>query len=109
MLVCHFIAEMGIGVFDAVKEINSCHPRGDLIEDPTLNTLDSRSETSGMTASNTCGIATLSPHLSTRTKSALTKTGMNEVFTYYLHGFQSKRCIARWSWCSLFLWLLPLS
>jgi len=24
---------MGIGAFGTVKEVNSCHPRGDLIED----------------------------------------------------------------------------
>ncbi len=49
LLVYEFIAEMVIGVFGAAIFSNHCHPRGDLIEDPDLSNVDSRSDTSGMT------------------------------------------------------------
>jgi hypothetical protein len=41
--------EMGIGMFGTTCIFNTCHPRGDLIEDLSLIALDSRSDTSGMT------------------------------------------------------------
>ncbi|WP_157825884.1 hypothetical protein [Colwellia sp. Bg11-28] len=70
MLVSHFIAEMGIGVFGAGKLLNWCTPRGALVEDPDLSKMDSRLNTSGMTASNANGITTQSSPLSTNTKPA---------------------------------------
>ncbi len=58
LLIYHFTAEMGIGVSSTVIEINNRHPRGDLIEDPYFNTLDSVLDTYGMTEINTSPINT---------------------------------------------------
>ena len=78
MLACHFIAEMGVRVFGAARWLNNCHPRGGLIEDLDLRTMDSRSDTSGMTIKSTGIVSTQSPTLSTGTKSACTNAGMNK-------------------------------
>ena len=50
---------------------NNGHLRGDLVEDPALSSLDSRSDTSGMTIANTCLMQIHSPRLSTNTKSGM--------------------------------------
>ena len=36
LLVCHFIAEMGIGVLGIIFQTINRHPRGGLVEDPDL-------------------------------------------------------------------------
>ena len=41
--------EMGSGVFVTIRPTSDRHPRGVLVEDPDLSTVDSRSDTSGMT------------------------------------------------------------
>ena len=41
--------EMGAGVFVTIRPTSDRHPRGVLVEDPNLSTVDSRSDTSGMT------------------------------------------------------------
>jgi len=50
LLVSHFIAEMGVGVFGTGRLLNWCNPRGALVEAPNLSEMDSRLNTSGMTA-----------------------------------------------------------
>ena len=60
-------------MFGIVRLVNCCHPCGVLIEDPDLSDIDSRSETSGMTASNVSNITTQSSPLSTKSKSAWIK------------------------------------
>ena len=41
--------EMRVGVSVTILPTNDRHPRGGLVEDPDLSTVDSRSDTSGMT------------------------------------------------------------
>ena len=45
----HLFTEMGAGVLVTIRPTNYRHPRGVLVEDPDLSTVDSRSDTSGMT------------------------------------------------------------
>ena len=62
--------EMGVGVFVNIRPTSDRHPRGGLVEDPDLSTVDSRQENSGMTTLNNSSITTQSSPLSTSTKSA---------------------------------------
>ena len=62
--------EMGAGVFVTICPTNDRHPRGGLVEDPDLSTVDSRQENSGMTTINVSSITTQSPPPPTRAKSA---------------------------------------
>jgi hypothetical protein len=59
--------EMRVGVFVTIFPTNDRHPRGGLVEDPDLSTVDSRSDTSGMTTISVNSITTQSSPLSTNT------------------------------------------
>ena len=50
--------EMRVGVLVTIFPTNDRHPRGGLVENPDLSTVDSRQENSGMTTLNTSGITT---------------------------------------------------
>ena len=63
----HLFTEMGAGVLVTIRPTNYRHPRGVLVEDPDLSTVDSRQENSGMTTINVSSITTQSPTLSTNT------------------------------------------
>jgi hypothetical protein len=50
--------EMRVGVSVTIFPTNDRHPRGGLVEDPDLSTVDSRQENSGMTTISVNSIAT---------------------------------------------------